>query len=807
MDCRQMLAWCGSRGGGAGLAAGVVLAWAGVVMAEEEAGVDGPAEPTLTVEATPGEAEADAPPTVNGEANGQADGEAVVETGSAFRLPGLTVIGTREAEFALPGAGSFLDVDDIRTQNYDDINRVLRKVPGVYVREEDGFGLMPNISLRGADMGRTSKVTLMEDGVLAAPAPYSAPAAYYSPTVGRMEGVEVLKGSSQVRYGPHTTGGVVNYLSTSIPSERRGYTRTSYGTDNDIRVFTHYGDTFDTDMGRFGLLLEGYFRSNDGFQRIDATPDFRDRGRTGFTKIEPMLKLSWEPDGDIYQQFEFKAGYTDLDADISYLGLTRADFRSDPHRRYAASRFDRIQTEQWRTHVRHYIEPSESFNLTSTVYYNEFDRNWSKLHDLQGAYTYDDGTVVNNPSLAAALAGGGTALDALRGNGAGTLRYRDNKRSYYSWGAESIGEFLFETGGLDHRLAVGVRYHEDRVRRFQHDTVYTQNADGVFVGRAAGAPGSQDNRRADTQAIAVFVQDEMSFGDWTVTPGIRYEHLRQSFENFNTGDSGSGNLDLVAGGVGVTYDFTDEWMAFGGAYVGFSPPEPQSRITQGVKEETSLGTELGLRYQHDSGAFRAQSTYFFTQFDDLLVRDYVGAGGGAGDESVGRIRTHGIELSLEYDAGIANGWGFRNPYYVAATWTRARLASDTGSANPESIFSGGQRGNRVPYVPEWAITLGTGIEFEKFGFFINGIYVDETYTTASNTRQQVNVDGEPDARFGTTDSHFLLDLSAHYWVTENAKLFAGVQNALDREYVASRHPHGARSGAAMFAYMGVEVNW
>ena len=78
-------------------------------------------------------------------------------------LAPLTVVGSQEAVYELVGSAAFLDTEDIRRQGLPNINRVLAKVPGVYVREEDGFGNFPNISMRGADGTRSEKVTLMED--------------------------------------------------------------------------------------------------------------------------------------------------------------------------------------------------------------------------------------------------------------------------------------------------------------------------------------------------------------------------------------------------------------------------------------------------------------------------------------------------------------------------------------------------------------------------------------------------------------------------------------------------------------------
>ena len=163
----------------------------------------------------------------------------------------------------------------------DDVNRILRRVPGVNLREEDGNGLFPNISLRGVDSARSSKVTIMEDGVLMAPAPYSAPSAYYSPTTGRMSGIEVLKGSSQVKYGPHTTGGAINFLSTAIPTTEKVYSKSTFGTYNEIRNHTYFGNTQQLDGGgKFGYLIEYYTRSNTGFKDLDNEPRvYPGRGR------------------------------------------------------------------------------------------------------------------------------------------------------------------------------------------------------------------------------------------------------------------------------------------------------------------------------------------------------------------------------------------------------------------------------------------------------------------------------------------------------------------------------------------------
>jgi Fe(3+) dicitrate transport protein len=715
----------------------------------------------------------------------------------------VDVIGDASGIYSIPGSAHFISEQDIREYSYDDINRVLRQVPGVYIREEDGYGLFPNISLRGVSTTRSSNVTIMEDGVLATPAPYAAPSVYYSPTTGRMSGLEVLKGGSQVKYGPHTTGGAINYLSTQIPLHRRTFLRGQFGSDNEYRTHAYHGDTVDTQWGRFGYLAEFYLRDTEGFKSIDAAPGFNDTDRTGFTNIEPMVKLAWEPNSPMYQRFEFKYGYTDRDADETYLGLTTADFRRDPYRRYSASRFDNIETEQHRTYLRHFISPTENFDLVTTAYYNEFSRSWFKLHDIRNV-----GGVPGTVNLSRALAGGGDPLACLQGQLACTLNVRDNNRSYYSAGIQSEGTLRFDTGVLNHELKVGIRYHADEEDRFQNETRYEQAGNGAITGVTVTPPGSQDNRTARANAIAVHVQDRIEFGDWWVTPGFRYENL--SLRNIdrrpgNEANTGRTSLDLFGGGVGAGYNITDEWQAFSGVHFGFSPPSPGGAVVNDLKEETSIGYEVGTRYARRDGVLAAELVGFLTQFDDLIVVSNIGGTGTGLDENFGKVDAYGVEFSGQFDLGLANRWSFNNPYFIALTYTHAEQRSDATSTDAESIFSFGSKGNKVPYIPDYQITVGSALEFAKWGVSITATFVDSTFASASNAGNEIDGNGNPDARFGKTDAYKVVDFATHYQLNRSVKLFGGVHNVFQEEYIASRLPHGPRPGLPRTWFVGLEL--
>ena len=707
------------------------------------------------------------------------------------------------------GSGSLIDLEALHRQSYDSPSRVLSQVPGVYLREEDGFGNFPNISLRGVDMARSAKVTIMEDGILAAPAPYSAPSAYYFPTVGRMYGVEVFKGSSQVQFGPHSTGGAINFLSTPIPDRQASYMRTLFGTNNEMRVHAWTGNTWLTESGeRVGYLLEGYFRETDGFKTIDQAGNFpvQNATDTGFINREPMVKVFWEPNTLTYQRFEAKWGYTAMNVNEGYVGLTEDDFAANPLRRYSGTRFDHMANTAARSYLRHTLGDPEVdwLTFTQTVYYTKFNRDWFKLATvIDGATTFSLPAILGDPIT------NSIGYGILTGQQAGTLRLRHNNRSYSAYGYDAVANMAIEGENADHDISVGFRYHRDRVRRFQQDDDYLLSGNGAVESITEGSPGAAGDRRQVTQAIAVYLQDRMDFGRLAVTPGIRFESLDVRYQRF-PGELKSvfdrtDSMTMVSGGVGMTYDVDDDVQLLGGFHRGFSPPSP-SKITSGMREEESLASEAGIRVKDDEQHWAAQILGFYTHFNDLIVLDNVGSGAEEeNDEQVGEVYATGIEAMFQFDMGKRRDWKFSSPWFVSMTYTDAKLLSDTLSHDAESIFAGGLAGAAMPYIPEFVMMVGIGAHFEDMGIDLTGIYADQTFSTASN--EVFNGGPDADIRFGTTDDYFLWDLSAYKQLNQNWRIFGGVQNLFDRRYVTTRHPFGPRSGAPLFGYLGVEATY
>ena len=184
----------------------------------------------------------------------------------------------------------------------------------------------------------------MEDGVLIAPAPYSASSAYYFPTAGRIAGVEVLKGPAAISQGPYTIGGAINLLSTPIADETGGLINQEIGEDGTSRTHLHYSFVGEN----AAMLIETHNWETDGFDSIKGSNE-----DTGFDKDDLVIKLRLNTDADanVYQELNIKYQDSDESSDQSYVGLADADFRRDAHARYGLSAYDNMDNNLSLIHI------------------------------------------------------------------------------------------------------------------------------------------------------------------------------------------------------------------------------------------------------------------------------------------------------------------------------------------------------------------------------------------------------------------------------------------------------------------------
>lgn len=712
----------------------------------------------------------------------------------------LTGAGSRLDD--MPGSAHYIGPRELEEFSYNDVHQVLRGVPGVYVQEEDGYGLRPNIGLRGTGVERSSKITVMEDGVLAAPAPYAAPAAYYFPTVGRMQGVEVRKGSSQIQYGPFTTGGAINFLSTTIPSEFAGRVDVLAGSDAERMIHATAGDSYD----HFGFVAETYqartdgFKTLTGFNNADAGLDYE----TGFDKKDYLAKarINTDRDAAVYQELMVKASQTTETSNETYLGLTEQDFAANPYIRYAGSQEDVMNTEHNALQARHFIRPSASVDITTTAYRNTFQRNWFKLDKVRAAA---DGEAVGIGALLANPATFADELAIVQGQAspnANALGVKNNNREYLSQGVQTVIGLTFEGGALAHEIELGGRYHEDEIDRFQWVNTYRMAPGGVMQLTSEGTPGTESNRIQSAQAWAGFVQYRLTVGRATVTPGVRYENVALDRRDYGTSDPQRTGQDLsirendvsiLIPGIGVTYDVTPTVSAFAGVHRGFAPPGARPE----TDPETSINYELGTRYA--GNALNAQAVAFFNDYTNLLGAD-LQAGGGSGtlDQfNGGAVNVAGLELSASTDLGLLGDASLSIPLDASYTYTSATFQNSF-----ESDFGAWgtvEDGDELPYLPEHQLAAGIGLDgLGDFKTSLNVRYVSAVRTVAGQ--------GDP-AASQRIDGYAVLDLSAEYQVTPFARLFGVVRNLADNAYAVARRPAGLRPGLPRVFRIGVKTRF
>ena len=719
---------------------------------------------------------------------------------TALNLDKVYITGGADELRTLPGSATLIDEEALEAFEYTDIHRVLNAVPGVNLQEEDGYGLRPNIGLRGTSPERSKKVTLMEDGVLSGPAPYSAPAAYYFPSVSRMSAVEVFKGPATTQYGPATIGGAVNLVSRPIPYAAEGELDVQQGSYNFQRDSAYYGQQ----VGDFGYLIEGLRVSTDGFKKLDDSGHGSAKDdNTGFSRRDISLKTSWQSLGEYSQLFQLKLGYADEDSNETYLGLSKDDFDADPFRRYAASQLDNMQWDHQQFQFTHSIELSDALSVNTDVYRNTFKRDWFKVNGFNVAST--DTTLQdvllnparsNNPDFYKVLTG-----ERSSSNSQEQLRIGNNGRQYISEGVQSRVNWLTDSPRYSNELEVGIRYHQDQIKRNHTEQLYKMLA-GKLV-----AQGTRDNTRinkGEAKALALYVKDELRIGETTLTLGLRSEQINTSQTTIVGNPVGkvSSNESVLLPGLGVYSQLTPSLGVLAGVHQGYSATAPGNDGE--LEPEQSTNYEAGLRFHDDGSGVNWGQGELIAFFNDYSQLSATCTASNGCDNAVidsqanaGAAQVYGVESSYK----ITPEYGaYRLPIQLSYTYTQAKFAADYYDKNgafgdkKNDIF----KDDELAYVPEHRLNAQLGVQHDSWKINLSALYQSDMRSTPGQGTIAANE---------RIDGYVVVDVAASVQLLSALQLYSTLDNVLGKDYVVASKPYGYRPGKPQSLNVGLKYQF
>jgi len=735
-----------------------------------------------------------AAPDANPDAN--ADANARIKS-----LDSVKVIGNHEDPQATTGSAYVLTSQELAKFTRTNANDILRSVPGVYVREENATGFFPRIGVRASSSGRSNRISILEDGIPAAMAPYANNNAYYFPNLGRISSIEVLKGPEVLLHGPQTTSGVINLISTQIPNTAQGHANIEIGAFETRKIHLNYGAT----AGQWGFLLETYQAQTDGPLEIE-----RSKRTSGYDINEYIGKLRWNSaeDARYQQQFDLKLHYDVEYGDVSYVGQTDADFREDPNRRYGLTELERMDRGRRSASARYHFAFNDNHWLETTAYWMRTYRYYKRVNQINGI-NLGAGQAGNAGRINTGAPGSDLIRDILHGadtTHANGIRYGNNHQHFTVKGLQVESHNLFNTGSVGHELISGVRYSretpENAVKRRGNIIYHQINGSLVWQSMATATPS-----KGEVKALEAWIGDRINLGNVTLLPVIRHERIDTKanlVENASAAQiaaRASNSLDKTTYGLGATWALNDQWTLLGGIHEGFAAPG--NGVAQGTKGEESLNFELGARYRAGWGGVDAVA--FYSDYDNALRQclfanpctNPVPGGPPITDGSTqqdGSKKVQGLELSAFAD--LYQGGDFSVPLRFSYTYTDSEY---TGSAD---LTTGVQKGDVMEYTPEHVASLQLGLEgLSGFSTHLALNYTDSSWT--STTAKRAGVDN----RFLKTDSLFTVDLVAAYQVSDAASFYARIDNIFDEQRITHRGADGARGNAPRWVSFGLKYQF
>ena len=678
------------------------------------------------------------------------------ETARAARLDSIEVVGDwlvgadpqEQQDFA--GARSYVEATEIKASGASNLKDSFRRVPGVQAPvpvETDGSNASLSVGIRGLKSRFTSTSTVLLDGVPLAQAPYGQPQLSMAPVaLNNLSAIDVVKGGASVRYGPQNVGGVINFVTKPIPEEME--------TELSLRTEGIASGGRSNSRQITNATVGGYITDSTGIQLSYSGSHgegFRDHSDESIDDV--MLKAeSWLDDK---QLLSGHLHYFNADADIPG-GLTPEQYADDPFQsRYPANQFNGWRKEAALKYS-NFIDSDRQLEV-QTFYTNTF-----REYGLQF-----------NPDI--------------------RTRYDEWPREYKVFGIEPRYSQLFRLDNSEHEISVGYRFvHEEaELKRFRWNN-FTDASNPKTV-----TPQVRNVDEASTRAHAIYLDDRISIGNWTITPGIRFEHVEVERESIIRRDNANGFVNEESftewlPSISASYALTPAWTLFSSFNTSFGTVQhlQLSDIADNELEpEIAHTIELGARYQHNG--LKAEATLFNIDFSNKIEFD---------DDlayALNRGETHhyGLELSAEYE--------FQNSglsLYGNYAWTKAEF--ETGD------FAG----NELPYYSNHIANVGLNYDLQPWTFNLNGYAQSGQYTDNANTEDLTVSSGGLYSGKTPGFAYWNMSLSRELQLgAAETTLTAGINNLFDQRYysLSGVNPYsaGIQVGQPRSAYLEARVRF
>nr|UXE44460.1 Fe(3+) dicitrate transport protein FecA [uncultured bacterium] len=707
----------------------------------------------------------------------------------------VRVIGDKaDALQKVPGSGTLVTTKEIEREQPATVAEILRRVPGLTATQEEGGGLRLDIGIHGLDPGRSRRLLVLEDGVPISVNPYAEPDIYYVPTAERVRGVEVVKGSGNILFGPQTIGGVINFL-TLVPPEHR-----HEAAELDVGYWA--GDR----CGSSGLCLLGY--KPMGYASVLAShgdapsehvryaiqvlhKDSDGVQAEAFHATDALGKVVF--DTSARGEATLKLAYHDDETRSDDNGLTLGMYGRTP-RQPTMAPADHADQQRYDAALTHVQRFDANTKLTTIAYAYETKRIWNRQN-------YDR----NTPGAALLPLDqydhvvGDTSLTG------GALYFRTTDtildRHYEVAGVEPRLEWRFDTGGIGHTLNTGARLLYEAAH-------YEQRSGNTPTSQAGTLDYVFDHH---SWAAAAYAEDRIEVRDWLlVTPGVRFEDAYFASNVTRQGgvdgsQPASGSTNGVVPGIGMVAG-TPKANVYGGIHVGWAPPRITSPIlppqagtgaVQQLNAESSINYELGTRLTYRRLA-HLEGTAYLIDFDNQVVA----SNGGNAASGVTQFVNGGATRHVGMEGAASFGLGEALKLKPTAIDLGLRYTF------AKAFFDGGPwAGHWLPYAPA-AMLVGT-LDVERpvgagvVGGQVAWSYVGEQFTDSANT---VAIDQT--GRVGKIPSYQTVDVALRYKHAPTGLTFKlAVKNAMNETFIYALRPDGIRVGGFQQVLLGVRWDW